>query len=126
MVSNSDSMKIINLLIGILLLGSCTKPDAIETITNPYELTGKINRDTTLTSNNIWTLNGRVSIAPGNTLTIEAGTTIKAKPGSGSNASCLIISKGAKIKAQGTFQHPIIFTTTEDGANENVRGMWEV
>lgn len=124
MVSNSDSMKIINLLIGILLLGSCTKPDVIETITNPYELTGKINRDTTLTSNNIWTLNGRVSIAPGNTLTIEAGTTIKAKPGSGSNASCLIISKGAKIKAQGTFQHPIIFTTTEDGANENVRGMW--
>lgn len=95
------------ILIALLLLVNCTKPQPIETLTN--DLTGRIYENIILTADKEWILNGRVSIMPGYTLTIEPGTIIKAKAGSGANASCLIITNGAKINAIGTPQEPIIF-----------------
>ena len=110
------------ILIVLLLLVNCTKPQPIETLTN--DLTGRIYEDIILTADKEWILNGRVSIMPGYTLTIEPGTIIKAKAGSGANASCLIITNGAKINAIGTSQEPIIFTSILNNASSDVRGLW--
>jgi len=98
------------------------------------KLTGQITEDKTLTSDVIWEIEGRVAVTNGATLTIEAGTILKAYAGSGANASTLIIARGAKIIANGTANQPIIFTSTADniqlgqtaGGNltENDRGLW--
>ena len=97
-------------------------------------LSGQITEDKTLTNDEIWELEGRVTVTAGNTLTIEAGTIIKAFAGSGANASALIIARGAKIMANGTTDNPIVFTSAADniqlgqsfGGNltENDRGLW--
>ena len=109
------------LLIALLLLGSCTKPKPIEVINN--DLHGRIYNDTTFTADIEWILDGRVSIMPGYTLTIEPGTIVKAKAGDGANASCLIITNGAKINAVGTPDQPIVFTADGD-VPPSVRGLW--
>ena len=117
-------MRIINLLIGILLLVSCDKPEPIELNTcKPYELRGRITTDKTLSKDTIWELHNRVSVVDGATLTIEPGTLIKAAPGTGSSASTLVIAKGSKIMALGTKEEPIIFTSMEE-VPVGVRGMW--
>ncbi|QIE59696.1 hypothetical protein G5B37_09000 [Rasiella rasia] len=97
-------------------------------------LAGQITEDMTLTSDEIWTLDGRVTVTSGATLTIEAGTIIKALPGQEANASVLIIARGSKIQANGTSSAPIIFTSSTDnielgqtaGTNlsQNDRGLW--
>lgn len=97
-------------------------------------LSGLISQDSTLTNDRIWVLSGKVVIESGAELTIEPGTIIKGKEGTGSLASALIIARGAKINAQGTAEDPIIFTSINDniavgqsaGTNldENDRGLW--
>ncbi|WP_243664032.1 hypothetical protein [Rhodothermus marinus] len=64
----------------------------------------------TWTSDNVYVLDGFVFVEEGATLTIEPGTIVKGKPGTGENASALIIARGAKIYAEGTPDRPIIFT----------------
>ncbi len=95
---------------------------------------GKISVDTTWEAANIYLLSGKVVVGKGVTLTIEPGTIIKGKPGSGSLASALIVQREAKIMAEGTAEKPIIFTSEDDnivvgqaaGTNldENQRGKW--
>ncbi|MCF7567397.1 hypothetical protein L3X37_03325 [Sabulilitoribacter arenilitoris] len=97
-------------------------------------VTGAISEDTTWTNDNIYELNQKVVIEDGVTLTIQAGTIIKGKPGTGSLASALIIARGAKINAEGTAANPIIFTSSNDNIdagqtagtnlNEENRGLW--
>lgn len=70
--------------------------------------------DETWTKENIYLLNGKVVVPEGCTLTIEAGTLIKAEDDPGTLASALIISKGAQIIAEGTAAAPIIFTSITD------------
>ena len=82
--------------------------------TTDYTLTGNISEDKTLTADGIWELKGRVAVTDGATLTIEPGTIIKAFPGTGANASTLIIARGAKIMAEGTADKPIIMTSIGD------------
>ena len=69
-----------------------------------------------------------VFVEPGVTLTIEAGTTIKAYRGNGTDAApALIVPIGAKIIAQGTANKPIIFTSILDDGNNNLgktTGLW--
>ena len=120
---------------------SCSSDDDGAVIPNDSEgqgtdtvLSGQITEDKTLTNDKIWELEGRVTVTAGNTLTIEAGTIIKAFAGSGANASALIIARGAKIMANGTTDNPIVFTSAADniqlgqsfGGNltENDRGLW--
>lgn len=120
---------------------SCSSDDDGAVIPNDSEgqgtdtvLSGQITEDKTLTNDEIWELEGRVTVTAGNTLTIEAGTIIKAFAGSGANASALIIARGAKIMANGTADNPIVFTSAADniqlgqsfGGNltENDRGLW--
>ncbi len=102
--------------------------------TGDVNLAGFISEDMTLTNDKIWTLTGKVVVEEGVTLTIDPGTIIKGKEGTGSLASALIIARGAKINAQGTASDPIIFTSINDnieigetaGTNldENDRGLW--
>jgi len=77
-------------------------------------LPNTISSDLILTNDKIWYLSGRISVTSGTTLTIEPGTIIKGVGGTGANASCLIIARGAKIYAQGTPSQPIIFTSEAD------------
>lgn len=77
-------------------------------------VSGTITTNTSWTADNIYELAGRVIVVEGVTLTIEAGTVIKGREGNGSLASALIISRGAKIMAEGTAEAPIIFTSVLD------------
>lgn len=75
---------------------------------------GNITSDETWTKDNIYELAGKVVVENGATLTIEAGTIVKGRTGTGSLASALVIARGAKIMANGTSSEPIIFTSTLD------------
>lgn len=99
-----------------LLIISCSDDDDTTTTTtaDPYTLSGNVTADKTLTAGNVWTLKGRVSVTDGATLTIEAGTVIKATAGTGADASTLIIARGGKINAQGTASSPIVMTSVSD------------
>lgn len=95
---------------------------------------GQITSDETWTSDKVYQLSGRVVVTGGATLTIEAGTVIKAEAGQDANASTLIIGRGAKIMAEGTATSPIIFTTVADNIqpgeiaspnlNASFNGLW--
>ncbi len=88
-------------------------------------LTGDITSNMTLTANKIWILDGLVVVKAGATLTIEAGTTIAGKDGTGDSTSYMIVDKGSKIIADGTAAAPIIFTSKKalDGEAAAV-GQW--
>lgn len=123
-----------------LFIASCSSDDndpiAVDDDPDPVDtvISGQITEDLTLTSDAIWTLDGRVTVVEGATLTIEPGTIIKALPGQEASASVLIIARGGKIEANGTAAAPIIFTSSTDnielgqtaGTNltENDRGLW--
>ena len=112
----------------ILLSGSCRKSDyyadLTECITDNGEGTGTI----TWTSDHEYLLDGFVFVNDGQTLTIEAGTVIRARTGQGENASALIVARGGRIIARGTPDSPIIFTVEGDDLNGSVPiyadGLW--
>ena len=83
---------------------------------------------TTWSKENVYLLDGFVFVNAGQTLTIEAGTVIKGKPGTGASASALIVAKGATINACGTASNPIIFTFEADPLDGSVglttTGQW--
>ena len=68
----------------------------------------------TWTADNVYELSGKVVVEAGHTLTIEPGTIIKGKEGSGTLASALVVMQGARINAVGTATQPIIFTSVLD------------
>lgn len=140
-----------SLMISTLLFTGCFKDDdtpiVIEEITIINETgsntptgteivvkAGGIALDETWTSDKIYELDRKVVVQDGVTLTIQAGTIIKGRAGTGSLASALIVARGGKINAVGTAARPIIFTSTSDnidagqtaGTNltENNRGLW--
>ncbi len=111
--------------------GSCTyavtptpATSNIVTITDGGSGTGT----TTWTSDKIYVLDGLVFVNSGQTLTIQPGTVVKGKPGTGANASALIVAKGATINACGTSTNPIIFTFEADPLDGSVpastKGQW--
>ena len=150
------NFKITLLFIGFTFLVSCSEEDPIieyvtvtekvtetETVqveVDPYKdstLEGNITSDKTLDASKIWLLKGRVSVESGTTLTIPAGTIIKAVSGTGADASSLIIARGAKIIANGTAEAPIVMTSESDNIkiggtypssgpalNVDTRGLW--
>lgn len=103
-------------------------------INGSFILAGTYTSDKTLTADKIWKLSGRVFIADGATLTIPAGTIIKAEGGTGTDSSFICIARGGKIDAQGTADKPIIMTSVADdiqigqknGSNLNASnvGLW--
>lgn len=96
-------------------LTSCKDDDAIIGNSAGDEfIVGNITEDMTWTSDKIYVLSGRVIVTDGATLTIEAGTVIKAENAPNDQASVLVIATDGKIEANGTAAAPIIFTSTED------------
>lgn len=75
---------------------------------------GFITSNETWTADNCYELAGKVVVESGVTLTIEPGTIIKGRTGTGTLASALIVARGGKIMAQGTASQPIIFTSELD------------
>ena len=75
---------------------------------------GELAGDETWTNDRIYLLQGRVVVPTGVTLTIEAGTIVKGKQGTETNASALIVARGGTIMAEGTADNPIIFTSELD------------
>lgn len=74
-------------------------------------LKGRIDSNMTLTKQNSYLLDGIVYIVGNKTLTIEPGTVIKGSF-SGSGIGTLVITRGAKMVAQGTAAEPIVFTSS--------------
>lgn len=100
-------------------------------------LEGNITEDRTLDASKIWLLKGRVAVTDGATLTIPAGTIIKAASGTGADASTLIVARGGTMIANGTADNPIIMTAVADNIqvggtypdsgpalNVDTRGLW--
>ena len=84
----------------------------------------------TLTCGTIWTLDEKLYIGSGATITIEPGTVIKASD-AGTNvaaARALIIERGGKIIAPGVEDCPIVFTAAADPLNGSYgvanKGKW--
>ena len=73
-----------------------------------------IEADEVWTSENIYVLNGRISVVNNATLTIQPGTIVKGQTGAGATASALVVSRDGMIMANGTAQAPIIFTSIVD------------
>ncbi|GGG44102.1 hypothetical protein [Bizionia arctica] len=84
------------------------KPDHIEYGEATEILTGNISTDTKLLKRNIYLLLGNVFVTNNSTLTIEPGTVII---GDFKTNGSLIITKGAKIIADGSVTDPIVFTS---------------
>jgi hypothetical protein len=90
----------------VVVNGGGTGTTSGQTIT----LQNTIVNDTVLRKGNTYILKGIVYVANNKTLTIEAGTTIKGSF-SGSDVAALVITRGAKIVAEGTPTEPIVFTS---------------
>jgi hypothetical protein len=73
-------------------------------------LKGRISSDTVLRAANTYILTGKVYLVNNATMTIEPGTVIKGNY-QGSDVATLLISRGAKIVADGTVDKPIVFTS---------------
>jgi len=99
-------------------LAACTKETTVDLPTPvPNDNTvvrTNITENTTWTADQVWQLSGRIVVTNGATLTIEPGTLIKGEPGTGANASSLVIARDGRIVAEGTEDAPIIFTSTAD------------
>lgn len=78
------------------------------------DVTSNITSDRTFSGDSVYILATRVSVTNGATLTIEPGSVIKGNPGSGVNATALVIAKDGQIQANGTASQPIIFTSVAD------------
>ncbi len=102
----------------VVALASCnddvpTDPDGGGS-TETVVVSGAISSNTSWTADNIYELAGKVVIEDGATLTIAPGTIIKARTGTGSLASAMVVARGGKLMAQGTKDAPIIFTSVLD------------
>lgn len=76
-------------------------------------ISANITTNTTWTSNKTYLLNGLIYVTNGATLTIQPGTVVRGNA-SLSGGTALIITKDAKINAQGTAEAPIVFTSSRD------------
>ncbi len=118
--------------LGVLLLLLLLLPVVVfsQTVVDVFDSDIAPGSNVVWTSDNVYVLNGFVFVDTLATLTIEPGTVIKGKPGQGENASALIVTRGAKIYANGTPTQPIIFTAEADDVNDpndlplEARGLW--
>ena len=97
-------------------------------------LSGSIKANRTLNADTIYELAGYVVVDSGVTLTINEGTILKGREGQGAASSALIVSRNARINANGTASKPIIFTSVLDNItlgqkrgtnlNKDNSGLW--
>ncbi len=92
--------------------GSCTYDEPV--VENEITVSANITSNTTWETGKVYILAGRITVTSGVTLTIQPGVIIKGQAGTGSNATALLIARGAKLNALGTSSSPIIFTSVAD------------
>ncbi|GAF02474.1 hypothetical protein [Saccharicrinis fermentans] len=78
------------------------------------KVSSNITENTTWDADSVYQLGGRITVLDDVTLTIEPGTIIKGEAGTGSNATALLVARGATLLAEGTPSAPIIFTSVAD------------
>jgi len=95
-------------------------PDAPTSGAHVIRLNDNITQDTTFTADNTYVIPRlkQLFVEPGATLTIQPGTVIQGEQG-----SVLVITRGAKIMAEGTAQKPIVLTTSQSDG-QKTRGWW--
>ena len=98
------------LALATFIFTACSDDDdpVIEEINNV--LKGDVTSNLTLDASIEYSLEGALNVKSGATLTIPAGTVIKAKKGF---SQYIIIERGAKIIAEGTAANPIMLTSAE-------------
>ena len=101
------------------LLLSCLVAVGVSFGQTVVEVTANITSNTSWTKNNIYVLNSGSCLYVTNNavLTIEPGTLIKGSP------SALIVTRGAKLIAEGTAEQPIVFTSAKN-PGERRAGDW--
>jgi len=112
-------LKVTALLLAALTIGftSCDEDDDnLEPLIdeNEFTITTNITENTTWETGNVYVLGGRIAVVEGVTLTIEPGVIVKGEAGTGTNATALVVARGAKLMAEGTTDTPIIFTSFAD------------
>ncbi|MFM9028186.1 MAG: T9SS type A sorting domain-containing protein [Bacteroidota bacterium] len=107
-------MKKTLLLLGVIFMAFSTTAQSVITVS------GDITTSTTWTSNNVYKLSGFVYVTNNAELTIQPGTVII---GEKSSKGSLIITRGAKIIADGTAAQPIVFTSGEP-VGQRTYGDW--
>ena len=85
-----------------------------------------VGSNVTFYSDTTYILSGMVFVDSAATLTIQAGTLIKAEDGQDTEASGLVVTRHAKIFAEGKADNPIIFTSINDDGSLDYtdRGEW--
>lgn len=79
---------------------------------NLVNVSGDITANTTWSTGNVYVATGVMHVRPGVTLTIQPGVVVRGSTSSvASERFTLIISKGARIIAEGTATQPIVFTS---------------
>ncbi|MEM8965020.1 MAG: hypothetical protein AAGE93_01275 [Bacteroidota bacterium] len=86
------------------------------------QVEGEVTTNFTITNDELWILNGGLSVEDGATLTIEAGATIYAAFNEAT--SYLTVQRGGKIIADGTADTPINFTTIRELTSIPQPGDW--
>jgi hypothetical protein len=114
--------------IASIFLNACRKSDYEVLFDEVIKDNGSGTGTVTWSANQDYILEGFVFVNDGQTLTIEAGTVIRAKTGQAENASALIVARGGKIIAQGTATKPIVFTVEGDNLGGSIpfdsKGLW--
>jgi hypothetical protein len=114
-------------LVAIIALSGCRKIEVDGTTTNNggngngsenTTLEGRIKENRTLKADYTYKLRGLVYVTDGAVLTIEPGTKIVGETG---QKGGLIITRGAKLIADGTLDKPIVFTSESASP---IRGDW--
>src|SRR5690606_37582860 len=85
-----------------------------EEVVETVIMSGLTTGDMTLTADKNYEINQKFVVANGHTVTIEPGTIIKGREGTGSVASAMIVARGGKVIAEGTPDKPIVFTSVLD------------
>ncbi len=83
------------------------------------EVTADITANTTWTKDKTYVLKQLTYVNAGATLTVQAGTTIAGDP-----ASALVVSRDAKLIAEGTAAEPIVFTSSQTAGNRGQGNDW--
>ena len=94
---------------------------------NLVEVNSDISIDTTWKASSTYLLSDVVFVNGGATLTIEPGTIIYADLADENTAPALIVAQGSKIHAEGTKDHPIVFTSALDldySLSNEDKGLW--
>ncbi len=113
----------------LLVSQGCRKSDfLVEESSFSYKDNGQGTGTVTWKKDKTHIIEGLVFVNDGQTLTIEPGTVIRFRAGTGENASALVVARGGRINAEGTPDEPIIFTAESDNLMDEMpidaRGLW--